>query len=1065
MADMIKNIIKNTTLQDGFTVTAPLKRDDEFAKHWQIEAQKEGDLQKLFLGIMETTKNKAQAKVLSLNTEKCTGWVRLYQPVTAEGLLFRKKMDMSIEVQTAGRQRGVEWVALLKETPDGKRIFHTLFTDGFESQATWKKYAFSNVISNHEHGAKYYLVICVAPGVAGINLCNVRLHAAALQDAVPYKRGAVTAAPEPVITARKTIRNLLPQAPMQDKGNKPRIGVVGWELSHNPVGRSYLVAEILHQEYDVELLGPIFPFYGKELWPPLQGSVVLPVHSFIANNLEDFIRQAIVMVKAHPYDVVHVCKPRLSSMLIGLLYKLIWNIPVIADVDDYELSFFNTEKGYDFYELLTHLKPEDWKQPYTETWSRYADSMMDIADAVTVSNPTLMRLFGGVIVRHARDESVFNPSLYNREKTRSEFGFKPGDKVIVFLGTPRPHKGIYTIPDALEEIKDPDAVFCVIGTIRDKRVSNAFAKYKHARIAMFEDQPFSRIAELINMADLVCILQDPASAIAQHQIPAKLTDAMAMGVPVLATPVPPLVDLIAAQAVIGVEQEAFVEVLRDLLEDPARLKRQGEMGRQFYMTDFSYQVNVPRLRIAVENALRDKKPAPAIYRDLLDLIHSSLPGAIDRATYEQLVSALPARKLGPVRNTKEGLNVVYFWKQNDSGIYGRRQEMIAKYMLSSGRVKQVLHFDAPIGLKKLMDTVQADAAAKYKQGNLVVMNTIQRFLKIQDEPGFLKRTFIYDDGGGSHFLGQTLPKLSEFPEFVMHCMREAGIEDNAVAVVCPVMFEFPAVQDHVRFPCVIADVIDNHLAWPLKPEYEKRVRMNYEYILKYADLAFANCEAVQKAMQPMVKRIDLVPNGAELLDENRAWPEPASLKGLPRPVIGYVGNLSDRVRFDLISKTAQAHPEWSIVLIGSAHLNDEVLRLQEYPNITLLGVVPYEKAVEHIAHFDVAMIPHENGKLTEAMNPLKLYVYSAVGVPVVSTRIPNINDFEQSLYIGQDDDDFIAKIEAALEDRKKGAFRRMDAQSLYPFSWQKRVKDIFAALDDVLTGERHTIPAQESEAA
>ena len=473
------------------------------------------------------------------------------------------------------------------------------------------------------------------------------------------------------------------------------------------------------------------------------------------------------------------------------------------------------------------------------------------------------------------------------------------------------------------------------------------------------------------------------------------------------------------------------------------------MGRQFFITDFSYQINVPRLQFAVDTALRNAAPAPAYYRDLLMLLRTKLPNAFEDATFGELCAALPKAQLGPITNFKKDLNVVYFWKQNDSGIYGRRQEMLAKYILSSGRVKQILHFDAPIGLKKLLGNVQADDPAKYKQGNLVVRTTIERFLKMQDEPGFIKRVFIYDDGGDSHFLGQKLPKASEFPEFVVKCMEEAGIVDNAIAVVCPVIFEFPQVQERVKFPFVVADVIDNHLAWPLKPDYEKRVRENYEYILNVANIAFANCSPVQEAMKPMTKRIDIVPNGSELFDKSKVWPEVASLKSLPRPIIGYVGNLSDRVRFDLIAKIAQKHPKWSIVLIGSAHLNNEVMSLKEYPNIHLLGVVPYDKVVEHIAQFDVAMIPHENSKLTEAMNPLKLYVYSAVGVPIVTTEIPNIGDFKKYLYVGHDDDDFVAKISVALSDRKKGKFKHLSYSELQPFSWQKRVQDIFTAMDEV----------------
>ena len=42
------------------------------------------------------------------------------------------------------------------------------------------------------------------------------------------------------------------------------------------------------------------------------------------------------------------------------------------------------------------------------------------------------------------------------------------------------------------------------------------------------------------------------------------------------------------------------------------------------------------------------------------------------------------------------VNVVMFWKQNDSELYGRRSDMVAKYLASRGDVGKVLVLDAPI---------------------------------------------------------------------------------------------------------------------------------------------------------------------------------------------------------------------------------------------------------------------------------------------------------------------------------------------------------------------------------
>ncbi len=161
----------------------------------------------------------------------------------------------------------------------------------------------------------------------------------------------------------------------------------------------------------------------------------------------------------------------------------------------------------------------------------------------------------------------------------------------------------------------------------------------------------------------------------------------------------------------------------------------------------------------------------------------------------------------------------------------------------------------------------------------------------------------------------------------------------------------------------------------------------------------------------------------------------ANLQGA---IVGYVGNLSDRLDLDLLKYIATIKPEWNLVLIGSAHRNAAIFELIEFPNIYLLGVKPYEEAVKFIKYFDVAIVPHLDSELTRHMNPLKLYVYFSLGVPIVSSPIANIEEFAGSIYVASDAADFVKGIELAL-------FAKLRIQSplrqelLTQIAWQTRV--------------------------
>src|SRR5438309_1072946 len=56
--------------------------------------------------------------------------------------------------------------------------------------------------------------------------------------------------------------------------------------------------------------------------------------------------------------------------------------------------------------------------------------------------------------------------------------------------------------------------------------------------------PFAELPALVAIADLACVLQDPDHPVVRYQMPAKITDALAMGVPCLVRPVAPLLPLI-----------------------------------------------------------------------------------------------------------------------------------------------------------------------------------------------------------------------------------------------------------------------------------------------------------------------------------------------------------------------------------------------------------------------------------------------------------------------------------------------------------------------------------------
>ncbi len=180
-----------------------------------------------------------------------------------------------------------------------------------------------------------------------------------------------------------------------------------------------------------------------------------------------------------------------------------------------------------------------------------------------------------------------------------------------------------------------------------------------------------------------------------------------------------------------------------------------------------------------------------------------------------------------------------------------------------------------------------------------------------------------------------------------------------------------------------------------------------------ADLVVTTSMALQEARQPHNPNTILVPHGVDYDHFSRAFkedlPAPADIAAIPHPRLGFFGLIRDWVDLDLLAEVARRRPEWHIVLVG-----DSTVDLSPYrslPNMHFLGRKPYADLPAYCRQFDVGLIPFKINDLTRAVNPIKLREYLAAGLPVVSTPLPEVKLYEETVEIAA----AVAEVEAAVE--------------------------------------------------
>ena len=316
---------------------------------------------------------------------------------------------------------------------------------------------------------------------------------------------------------------------------------------------------------------------------------------------------------------------------------------------------------------------------------------------------------------------------------RQRYGILPDDRIVLFLGTPRPHKGLLAIVRALKAIGDEKTKLLIIGTIHDSSFRSKLEQDGAGQVLFAEDQPFNDIPRNIVVADVICIMQDQQSEISKYQLPAKIIDAFAMGVPVIAYAVPPIQPLIEAGIVLEANEKNFPQVLQEVLLNCAKYRTSQLKKRPIFENSYSYRAiadDLERLFLSFSGS-----PTPDAHED--ETVHTLLN--IQREMYDVYEHAQRSETM----TSESALDIVLFWKQNDTGIYGRRFDMFIKYLSKSPRVSKILALDYPVSWESLREK---GLDRELNQNRQVYIRTMLRRWGVYDTEKVKQDTFIFPLG-------------------------------------------------------------------------------------------------------------------------------------------------------------------------------------------------------------------------------------------------------------------------------------------------------------------------------
>ena len=274
--------------------------------------------------------------------------------------------------------------------------------------------------------------------------------------------------------------------------------------------------------------------------------------------------------------------------------------------------------------------------------------------------------------------------------------------------------------------------------------------------------------------------------------------------------------------------------------------------------------------------------------------------------------------------------------------------------------------------------------------------------------------------GISRFLS-TVPGLRGLLCSIQHfllrrAMKHLDIEHQTFGAVVE-NFQFASLIEHIRPSVVLFDYIDDAFGFADYPAY---VREEWRKTIGLATALTATSSFLKAQLErERSLTVHLVENGVDtsLYQSDAPPPRPPDLPAADRPIIIYVGTVSRWFDFELLRSALRHLPDYNFVIVGPVHpdVGQRLTEMHDFTNLSVLGSRAHTAIPAYLRVSTVGMIPFVRNRLTEGVNPVKLYEYAAAALPIVTTAFSDdIEQFRDVAFIGRTREEFLGHLATAV---------------------------------------------------
>lgn len=653
---------------------------------------------------------------------------------------------------------------------------------------------------------------------------------------------------------------------------------------------------------------------------------------------------------------------------IGFSFNTVWICN--ADYQVYELSRHIANEKTCFiqdmdYNLYSHSHTDDSNSKFAQLMGR---SFFEKIPQRSLSCATLSESSHSIMIRQARSQ---NAASADRQTDLTQ------EVRVGYIGTITPETGLIAAAKVIGFINRSHGYrikLCVRGIFLDTAIKNELECLQCEVIEGFDLCEMNHYVQYLDVVITGFPLDGASENETQHHVAPLIGDALCNSRPVLVPTTSAIDDLKNIGGVYLFSQETFAEQLTAAIKNVTTIALNEH---------FSIEINYQKFKDLEQQA---KLQGPS-YKELFGHVHQ------------------PVEKK-PIPDIFEKENIVLVWKQHDAGLYGRRVDQIARSLANDKHYKNVISLEIITkeqlrGYKENGNKIESDQQYIYsdyfnKQSGL-----------LQD--GIVFQTILSDDTENFSY---------DFNRFIID---KKLFPTNTIFILFPAITEFTQLLTLIDGYKSISDIVDNQLSWeahshlPLLNQYltfncfSENVIFNSEENLNFF---------ISKGLSPQ-KKVSFVPNWYTL---PISYTAPLTAKEADLNIL-YSGNMNDRIDWQLLKSLHDNSAEnVRINLIGTLDKasNELIVLLETGYKFVYHGPMRERDLLKFASTCKLAIMPHTIDKHSTYMNPMKLNMYSALGLCCVSTNIPGIDKGNPYLIICTSTQEFVGKTIELLENAAVG---------------------------------------------